>query len=76
MNPNFLVGAMAFFGSGLMTRSTSGPPSPEKLEAMRQDRLRLIAEQRAASPHVAKAEAKRARKAAKLRAISQESPNV
>lgn len=70
MNPKFLVGAAAFAlisgGIGL-----SKAPSDEELAQMERDRIAAIAAKRAASPHVARAEAKRARKAAKLRAISQ-----
>lgn len=69
MNPNYLVGAAAFAlmsgGIGL-----SRAPSDEELAQMERDRVAAIAAKRAASPDVARAEAKRARKAAKLAATA------
>ena len=72
MDPRYLVGMgmlgalMAGGGIGL-----SKAPTPEQLEQMRLDREKQKADRRAASPAVAAAEAKRARKAAKLRRVSQ-----
>lgn len=73
MHPDFLVGmsALAMLTGARLVESKA--PTPEQLEQMRQDRLTQIAAQRAASPHVAAAEAKRARKAAKLRRIEEQS---
>lgn len=73
MNPNYLVGAAAFAlmsgGIGL-----SKAPSEEELEQMRLDREAALAAKRAASPEVAAAEAKRARKRAKLLQLEARKP--
>lgn len=70
MNPKFLMGAamfaMASGGIGL-----SRAPSDEELAQRERARLAAIAAHRAASPEVAAAEAKRQRKADKLRKIAE-----
>jgi len=68
MNPKFLVGAAAFalMGGGI---GLSKAPSEEELAQMERDRVAAIAAKRAASPAVAAAEAKRRRKAERLRRI-------
>lgn len=72
MNPNYLVGAAAFALMSGGLRMKPGP-SQEELEQQERDRLAAIAAKRAVSPEVAAAEAKRQRKAAKLRAIAERS---
>lgn len=70
MNPNYLHGMAAF---ALMSGgvSLSKAPSDEELARMKQERLDAIAAKRAASPQVAAAEAKRQRKAEKLRRLEE-----
>lgn len=68
MNPDFLFGAAA---ATLMTGGIRlvKPPTDEELAQRKADRLAAIAAKRAASPTVAAAEAKRRRKAERLRNI-------
>lgn len=62
------LAALALISGGLRLQRA---PSPEEVEQMRRDREAAIAAKRAASPDVAKAEAKRKRKADKLRALAE-----
>jgi hypothetical protein len=73
MHPDYLKGAaaLALISGGLRL---SKAPTPEQLEQMRRGREAAIAAKRAASPEVAAAEAKRARKRAKLLKLEARKP--